>query len=223
MKNGNIIKIEEIRNLVGKIIEKPIISKKKVYIINDCDKMTKEAQNCLLKTLEEPPEFACLILVSSNENMILNTIKSRCMKIKFRNIENDVLYDYAIRNLGYTEISDNLLKTFDGSIGKAITLKENSDKYLEIENIISKMENNDLIYILENSKLIYDKENIYDILDYMTVSIYSKAKENKKYLNCLKYISQTLIRLKANGNFDMNIDSLLFNMWEELNERSYRS
>ena len=185
--------------------------------------MTKEAQNCLLKTLEEPPSFVCLILISSNENLILNTIKSRCMKVKFKNIENNILYDYAKNILGYSEISDNLLRTFDGSIGKAIKLKENQEKYSQIEYIISKMETDNIISILENSKFIYDKENIFDILDYMSVSIYSKAKENKKYLNCLKYISQTLTRLKANGNFDMNIDSLLFNIWEELNERSYRS
>ena len=150
--------------------------------------------------------------------MILNTIKSRCMKVKFRNIEDDVLYDYAIKNLGYDQISKNLLKTFDGSIGKAIALKESKDKYFEIEKIISNMETDDVISVLNNSKIIYDKENIYDILDYITVCIYSKAKENKKYLNCLKYVSETLMKIKANGNFDMNIDSLLFNIWEELND-----
>ena len=185
--------------------------------------MTKEAQNCLLKTLEEPPEFACLILISSNENMILNTIKSRCMKVKFQNIEDNILYDYAINNLGYEEVNKNLLKTFDGSIGKAIILKEDKDKYDEIENLISKIETDDIISFLQNAKFIYDKDNIYEILDYFMVSMYSKSKENKKYLNCLKYINQTLIRLKANGNLDMNIDDLLFNIWEEINERSYRS
>ena len=155
--------------------------------------------------------------------MILNTIKSRCMKVKFKNIENDILYNYAIENLGYNEISQNLLETFDGSIGKAIALKENKDKYSELEDVLSLLETEDIISVLQKAKFIYDKENIYDILDYMTVSLYSKAKENKKYLNCLKYISQTLTRLKANGNFDMNIDSLLLNMWEEVNEKSYRS
>ncbi len=144
------------------------------------------------------------------------------MKIKFRNIENDVLYDYSIKNLGYSDISENLLKTFDGSIGKAIHLKDNQNKYNEIDKLINEMENKDLISVLGDSKFIYDKDNIYDILDYMTVSLYSKAKENKRYLNCLKYISEVLIRLKANGNFDMNIDFLLFNIWEELNEKSYR-
>ena len=80
---GEKIKVDEIREITEKVIEKPIISNKKVYIINDAEKMTKEAQNCLLKTLEEPPEFAVLILITSNENLLLTTVKSRCMKINF--------------------------------------------------------------------------------------------------------------------------------------------
>lgn len=222
-ENGETIKIEQIRNLVEKIIEKPIISARKVYIINDSDKMTKEAQNCLLKTLEEPPEFVTIILISSNENLLLNTIKSRCMKIKFKNIENKILYDYAIQKIGYDEISDNLLKTFEGSIGKAIVLKENKENYSEVEKLISKMKTDDIISIFLNSKFMYDKEKIFEILDYLIVCLYSKAKEDKRYLNCLKYVNESVTRLKANGNLDMNIDSLLFNIWEELNEKSNRS
>ena len=72
---GNSIKIEQIRELQKRIQEKPIISTKKVYIIDDADYMTKEAQNCLLKTLEEPPGFATIILIGSNENAFLTTIK----------------------------------------------------------------------------------------------------------------------------------------------------
>ena len=61
--DGKSIKIDQIRLLQEKIAEKPILSDKKVYIINNSDLMTVEAQNCLLKTLEEPPEYAILILV----------------------------------------------------------------------------------------------------------------------------------------------------------------
>ena len=53
--DGNSIKIEQIRIMNSKILEKPISSNKKVYIINNSEKMTVDAQNCLLKTLEEPP------------------------------------------------------------------------------------------------------------------------------------------------------------------------
>ena len=69
------VKIEQIREMQRKVAEKPIISNKKVYIINDADTMTTEAQNCLLKTLEEPPEYITIFLICSNENNLLSTIK----------------------------------------------------------------------------------------------------------------------------------------------------
>ena len=221
-EEGESIKVDEIRKLTEKVIEKPIISSKKVYIINDCDKMTKEAQNCLLKTLEEPPEFVVIILISSNENIILNTIKSRCMTIKFHNIDNEELKEYVIKNLGYTNISDNLLKTFDGSIGKAIKLKNLKEKYDDIDLLISSFNKKDIIDIMLEGKIIYDKENIYDILDYIIVCLYSKAVENEKYIDCIKYVNECADRIRSNSNFDMSVDNLLFKIWEELNESSNR-
>lgn len=221
-EDGENIKIDIIRELTEKVIEKPIISNKKVYIINDCDKMTKEAQNCLLKTLEEPPEFAVIILISSNENIILNTIKSRCMSIKFKNIDDNELLNYATNVLGYDNISKNLLKSFDGSIGKAIKLKDNKQRYDEIETLISNLEKKDLVDILLDAKIIYDKENIYDILDYIIVCLYSKKDENEKYIDCIKYVNKCNLRIRSNSNFDMSIDDMLFGMWEELNESSNR-
>ena len=68
------IKIDQIREIQRKVVEKPIISRQKVYIIDDSDKMTPEAQNGLLKTLEEPPEYITIILIGSNENSFLSTI-----------------------------------------------------------------------------------------------------------------------------------------------------
>lgn len=222
-ENGENIKIDQIRAMTGKVIEKPIISLKKVYIINDCDKMTKEAQNCLLKTLEEPPEFVVIILISSNENMILNTIKSRCMSIKFRNIPDKELEEYAINRLGYEKLTENLLKSFDGSIGKAIGLKENKEKYLQIEELIINFTKKDLIDIMLESKIIYDKENIYDILNYIIVCLYSNSKQRLEYINCIEKVNKCIKRLKQNSNFDMSIDTMLFEMWGELNENNSRN
>lgn len=222
-KDGENIKIETIRNITEKVIEKPIISSKKVYIINDCDKMTKEAQNCLLKTLEEPPEFTVIILISSNENLLLNTIKSRCMIVNFKNIKDDELKKYAINQIGYDAITDNLLKSFDGSIGKAIKLKDNKDNYLKIEDFLLNLDKKDLIEVMLDGKIIYDKENIYDILDYIIVCLYSNREINKKFINCIEYVNKCNLRLKSNSNFDMSIDTMLINMWEEINENSNRS
>ena len=220
---GEAIKIEQIREITKKVIEKPIVSEKKVYIINDCEKMTKEAQNCLLKTLEEPPEFVTIILISSNENLLLNTIKSRCMKLKFQDIPDSELKEFALKELQYDEISDNMLKSFGGSIGRAEKLKENSEKYKKIEEFTNALVKKNKAEIIQAGNILYDKENIDDILDYLIVCLYSNGKQNKIYLNCIDIVNECITRLKVNSNFDMSIDSLIMKMWEELNEKSYRS
>ena len=107
--DGNNIKIEQIREMQKKIQEKPIISQKKVYIIDNADQMTQEAQNCLLKTLEEPPEFATIILIGSNENAFLSTIKSRCMIIHFQPINNVEISNYLQQNYGTENINNDIL------------------------------------------------------------------------------------------------------------------
>ncbi len=216
-EEGESIKIDTIRSITEKAFEKPILSNRKVYIINDFEKMTKEAQNCLLKTLEEPPEFVVIILISSNENIILNTIKSRCMTIKFHNIDDKELLDYAKNVLEYENISENLLKSFEGSIGKAIKLKDNKEIYDKIESLISNLTKKDLVDIMLDGRILYNKEIIQDILDYIIVCLYSKKNENNSYINCIKYVNDCSSRLKSNSNFDMSIDNLLFKMWEELN------
>lgn len=178
--------------------------------------LNTESQNSILKTLEEPPEFVTFILITSNENLLLNTIKSRCMTIKFKDIPDDILSKFATEIVGYENLSLNQLKSFRGSIANCIKFKENSEKYLSIENLINNLSKNDIIDIMLNAKIIYDKENIYDILDYIIVCLYELSKENRNYLNCIEHVNNCITKLKANANFDMSIDTLLLNMWEEV-------
>ena len=127
--DGNRIKIEQIRLLQKKIQEKPIIANKKVYVINDAQTMTTEAQNCLLKTLEEPPQYATIILIGNQENSFLTTIKSRCMILKFQPIEDEEIKQYLQTNYGMMTITQNQLAMFQGSLGKAIELKDKQEEY----------------------------------------------------------------------------------------------
>ena len=117
--DGNSIKIEQIRFLIEKISEKPISSEHKVYIVNDSDKMTIEAQNSLLKTLEEPPEYAVLILITSNESKLLNTIKSRCTKIFFNKIEDAQMEKYIRQNIS-EDSTISIVEASQGSIRKSV-------------------------------------------------------------------------------------------------------
>ena len=122
--DGNSVKIEQIRWLQKKIQEKPILSDKKVCIIDDAQTMTVEAQNCLLKTLEEPPEFATIILIGTNESAFLATIKSRCMILRFQPIEEEKIKEYMQKNYQMNSMTNQYLSICQGSIGKAICLKD---------------------------------------------------------------------------------------------------
>ena len=108
--DGNSIKIDQIRELTKKVYEKPVVSNKKVYIINESQFMTKEAQNSLLKTLEEPPEYVTIILITSNENAFLPTIKSRCTKILFNKLTNEELTNVLEKEYNYSNISEITFK-----------------------------------------------------------------------------------------------------------------
>lgn len=212
------IKIEQIRYIQKKVQEKPIISNKKIYIIDNADTMTKEAQNCLLKTLEEPPEFVIIILIGKNEDAFLSTIKSRCMIMHFNEIEDEKISQYLKERFGMNNINSTMLRTFEGSIGKAIKLKDKIETYNQIDNIIYSLENKDIIDIINLSNIIYkSKEEIYDILEYINVILIELAKKSYKYTECIKTVEDTVKKLKQNSNYDMCIDNMLFNIWEEVN------
>ena len=216
--DGNSIKIEQIRYLQRKIQEKPIISNKKVYIVNDADKMTKEAQNCLLKTLEEPPEYSIIILIGSNESAFLNTIKSRCMKLTFQPIAPEEIKQYMEKTYGMNNINENMLEAFQGSIGKAIALKDKKEEYENIEKMIEKLDKTDMTELIGLGSALYQsKEEINDILEYMNIVLLKMTKENVKYANCIDIVENTKKRLHQNANYDMCIDNMIFNMWEEVN------
>ena len=223
-EDGKNIKIGQVRQMQEQIAEKPIVSDSKIFIINNSDLMTVEAQNCLLKTLEEPPSYAVIILLLSNENKLLNTIKSRCTKIAFKWLTNDELTSYA--KLHNIKTTDELLEASDGSICRLIQLKENIDEYKSLDTIISKLSSGDIIDVWNNAEILYkSKDTINNLLDYFNVIFFNKLRKTNeiKYINSIKIVELTKSRLAANANYDMCIDNLLLKIWEEFNENNNRS
>ncbi len=213
----NKIKIEQIRKLQKSIQEKPIISDKKIYIIDNADLMTKESQNCLLKTLEEPPKYAIIILIGSNEIAFLPTIKSRCTIIKFNKIEDEEIKKYLESNYRINT-NENMIRIFQGSIGKAIKLKDKQQDYQILEKLIEEFNTKTLIDIFNEAKILYNsKDEIEDMLEYINILLLQKSKQNYLFTNCIKIVEDTKKRLKLNANYDMAVDNMLFNIWEEVN------
>mgnify|MGYP002581164177 CR=1 FL=1 len=216
--DGNSLKIEQIREMQKKVVEQPIISKNKVYIIDNADLMTREAQNCLLKTLEEPPEFVTIILIGSNESNFLSTIKSRCTILRFENIEPSKIEKYLKEKFGIQEVPKSIIEAANGSIGKAELLKDKQELYIAIDTVLENIEKMDLIDTLKNADIIYksqDEKN--EILEYINIKFLKKAKENLKYLKCIDIVEETKKRIKANSNYNMSIDNMLISIWEVIN------
>lgn len=211
--DGKSIKIEQIRNLQARIVEKPISSSKKVYIIDDADTMTEESQNCLLKTLEEPPEYAMIILIASNENRMLQTIKSRCVIIRFEDLTNE-----EISQILHTNDQD-IIRLCEGSVAKADTISEKREMFAQLKIIADYLSKNSLIDVLNNSDLLYSsKDDIMTLIDFLNIIFFEKAKENIKYSKAISIIEKTKKKILANNNYDMCIDYMLMHIWEELHK-----
>lgn len=210
------IKIEKIRQMQAKILEKPIISSRKVYVIKDADTMTKEAGNCLLKTLEEPPAFITIILVASNESLLLNTIRSRCMKVLFHKIEQESLKKYLQEHHVIEKVTVERLKSYAGSIERAIQIEEKKEIYDEIQRIFGNVEQYSLLDVKDKLDCLYkNKDIIYDLLDNINLIFMQKAITNTKYITYIETIEEVKKNLKSNSNYDMSIDKILYKIWEE--------
>ena len=217
--DGNSLKIAQIREMLENIYQKPIVSDKKVFIINDSENMTQEAQNSLLKTLEEPPEYVVIIMITSNENMLLNTVKSRCVKLNFQGLTKQEMSKYISQseNESYSRMSDTLFEMCNGSIGKLIKVSNNIDEYNQVEkatNNLLKGGVKNSVDMFNNYSVLYDsKEIIMELLDYMMTIIFSYInRTGDSRMGVLKYvqlIEKTKRKLMSNTNYDMCIDELL--------------
>ena len=218
--DGKNIKIEQIRELLTKIAEKPINSDRKVIIINNSELMTKEAQNALLKTLEEPPQYITIILITSNQSKLLTTIKSRCTKILFDGLSKEEILSYLKQKGLDLNISDRILKAGNGSLSKTLDLIEKQDLYLKLDNIFNNIEKCDIVDLWKQAEMLYkEKEEIIGLLEYINIILYENLlKDNNiKYINSVRIVEETKKRIMANSNYDMSIDNLLLRIWEEFN------
>lgn len=212
------IKNEQIREINKNILEKPIESLKKVYIINNSENMTVQAQNSLLKTLEEPPEHAVIILITSNENKMLTTIKSRCTKINFIPLNNSDIRTILRREYNIDNVSEFIFTFARGSVERTLKIQAKLDLYGDIQETFNDIKNIDALELLKlKEELAQNKEDIDFILEYINAILKDLSMNDSKYLNCIFIVEQTKDRLKRNNNFDMTIDNLLLKIWEEIN------
>lgn len=181
------IGVEDIRKLQRDISVRPLYSQKKVYLIPEAEKMTVQAQNCLLKTLEEPPEYGVIILVTSNYDALLETIRSRSVRYDFkRNTFDEVKglltdkYEMEYSEAGFVASYAN------GVIGRAIELLESEGLKKVRDRVIDalvKLKRAEYEAVYEINALFEEsKDDVESLLDVM-LSFYRDLLVAGKYGN----------------------------------------
>lgn len=95
------IGVDDVRRQINDTIQvKPYSSAHKIYIVDEAEKMTVQAQNALLKTIEEPPAYAVILLLTTNAEAFLPTILSRCVQLKLKPLKDGEVKDYLVSRMG---------------------------------------------------------------------------------------------------------------------------
>ncbi len=130
--SGAWIKIDQIRELQHRIIYRPLEGVRKVYILTEAERMNLEAANCLLKTLEEPPADSVLILLTTNLDALLPTIRSRCQIIPFHPLLVSDLAGHLMERFNINETQASSISTVaGGAVGKALGLLQEGAEFDE--------------------------------------------------------------------------------------------
>ncbi len=134
------IGVDDIRlQLNNDIMVKPYSRPYKVYIIEEAEKMTEQAQNAMLKTIEEPPEYAIILLLTVNAKLLLPTILSRCILLNVRPVARGAITKLLTERHGIAKYMAEVAADFaDGIPGRAIAYAQ-SGEFVEQKNEVLKV------------------------------------------------------------------------------------
>ena len=214
------ISVDDIREQANNdIVIKPYSSRHKVYIIADADMMSVQAQNALLKTIEEPPEYAVIMLLTENAEVLLPTIRSRCVMLKLRNIKDRLVKKYLMEQMEIPDYKADVCVAFaQGNMGKAIKLatseyfNEIKEEAVHLLRDIDGMQTEDLMAAVK--RCTEYKMEIGDYLDviaiwYRDVLIYKATKNVDRvvFSDQLKYIKMRASKSSYEG-IEMILDAI---------------
>ena len=243
----NTISVDDVRKqLNSDILIKPYSSRFKIYIIDEAEKLNTAAQNAILKTIEEPPEYAVILLLTNNAASFLPTIMSRCVMLNMRPVPEEAIIQYLIKKEQLPDYTARVSAKFSGgNLGRAIqlgtsehfnALKEN---VLQIVKHVNDMELSELVgavKVIEEYKLETDDYINTMIMWYRDVLLYKttmdlngiifkeemneiRRQAAKCTFNGLQEILQALDKAKVRLKANVNFDLVMELMFLTINER----
>lgn len=171
----NTISVDDIRVQINNDVAiKPYSSPHKIYIVNEAEKMTLQAQNAILKTLEEPPEYAVILLLTANVNSLLPTILSRCVVLNMKPVPDVLVRKFLMEQIKVPDYKAEVCVAFArGNIGRAKSLASSEDfeniknEAVSLLKYIQDMELHEIIAAIK--KISEYKLEINDYLDIMAI------------------------------------------------------
>ena len=167
--------VDEIREQLCNTMDiKPFSSPYKIYLVPEAEKMTEAAQNALLKTIEDPPEYGIVILMTSNISALLPTIQSRCLTMEFRPLSTAVVESYVKEHCQVPDYQARASAAFaQGNLGKAMRYAKSEDFIERKDHIISLLRHVEQMDLSEMLAVIKDlgtrKDEVRDYIDLMVL------------------------------------------------------
>ena len=233
----NIISVDDIRHqLNNDIVIKPYSSKYKIYIVDEAEKMNIQAQNALLKTIEEPPAYGVILLLTTNADAFLPTILSRCITLNLKSVNEELIKEHLMKKYQIPDYQADVCAAFaQGNVGKAIQLAS-SGEFNELKasaiSLVKKLEDMDLYELNDCIKQITEfKPKIQEYFDLLTLwfrdVLYMKATNDvnnlifkdevydikkqaaKSSYSGIENILQTIEQSRVRLNFNVNFDLVI--------------
>ena len=231
--------VDDVRdNIVADMQVRPYESDYKIYIIDEAEKLSVQAQNALLKTIEEPPSYGVLMLLSTNPSGLLDTIRSRSVILSMKPVSRQTLENF-LKERGVEEQRRKSISRFSqGNIGKALRLSASAEFSAMTGLLMSLLRNSDTMGFREMMNGIRQLEDykleIMDILSFIrmwyrdilmfkatsdpnlliftdefsTIRRFSQKYSYNGIESILQEISVTERRLDANVNFSLSMELL---------------
>jgi DNA polymerase-3 subunit delta' len=239
---GQFIKIKEIRELQEQMKFRPLEGRKRIFIIDDADRMNIVSANALLKTLEEPSASNILILITARPHQLPMTILSRCQHVRFNPLQRETIAAYLQKKVSLDSQASFLISlSSGGSIGRALTLHD--DSYLTTRNavftIMSKIRMNDplMVLLLPNDfgqdrkevmerlgilmagyrdALVYKETGEVDrVINQDHIDVIQSVAENvagRDILNSIRAVDRAFHALSQNANKQLTLETMVFRL-----------
>ena len=225
--------VEPIRAARSDMFIRPNEGKRKIYIIPRGQDMNESAQNALLKTIEEPPAYAVVMLLADNPDALLPTISSRCVQLNLKPVGDQLVKDYLMNEMHVPDYQAEVDASLaQGNIGKAERIARSPEYEETLESALRMAKYADsmpLYEIVETiKKLTAEKDNIDDYFDifslwFRDVLLFKATKEvdslvfkqelngireraNKSSYEGLEKIIEAIQKARARLNANVNFD-----------------